>query len=323
MATNATSEAGSDAARDADRPVVAHDYLEQPPVPGLRDLLRTTWVQRVGDVPHVQRNLPTGGVELHCPVGGVPRLVGPLTRPSVEVYRPGTRIVGARFLPGGVRSTFRVPAAQLVDQTVPLDELWGRSAVVLADRVADAPSLDAALGVLQDYVVRNRADTARPDPLVCEAVRQLMPWRRIATGTLSTDLAISGSQLRRRFLDSVGIAPKALQRTLRFQGFLALVQSAGGRANSVDSRNGGIAELAADVGYADHAHLGRECVRLSGMTPSELVDSVTGGCRCGHDHAASFGPMLRARPWPRGAGGDAHSVQADRRAAPLRSRHRT
>jgi hypothetical protein len=36
--------------------------------------------------PVLQRNLPTGGVELQCPIGATPRLLGPLTRATVDIF---------------------------------------------------------------------------------------------------------------------------------------------------------------------------------------------------------------------------------------------
>jgi AraC-like DNA-binding protein len=142
--------------------------------------------------------------------------------------------------------------------------------------------------LLQLDLVRRLARTPSPDSLVAEAVRRLMPWRPMAIGPLTEDLAISESQLRRRFLAEVGIGPKTLQRALRFQGYLALAQAA-----RPGSR---VADLAADVGYADHAHLGRECLRLTGLTPRALLGDASGRCGCGHDHAASYGPFPGRSP---------------------------
>jgi hypothetical protein len=61
----------------------------------------------------------------------------------------------------------------------------------------------------------------------------------------------------------VRVSPKVLQRTLRFQGFLALAQA----GTIASGRRGadGMAGLAVDVGYADQAHLSRECLRLTGL----------------------------------------------------------
>ena len=270
----------------------AQTYVEQTPVPVLSDLVRVAWIQRIGAEPYAQRNLPTGGVELHFPFGSRPRLVGPLTGPSVEVLEPGTTVLGVRFRPGAA-PLLGLPARELVDLTLNLDEIWGPAAELLAERLSAARTPEAAPLVLQGYLAAQRSDGVRPDPVVSEAVRRLMPWQPDGIRSLSGSLAISESQLRRRFLDSVGTGPKALQRTLRFQGFLALVQYAGGRGGP--SPKGGLATLAAGAGYADHAHLCRECLRLTGLPPQAFLE---GRCGCGHDHSASFVPFLRGRPWP-------------------------
>ena len=271
----------------------AQSYVEQAPAPALRGAVRVVWIQRIGAEPYVQRHLPTGGVELHCPIGSLPRLVAPLTHPSVEVLAPGTTVVGVRFRPGGAVPMLGLPACELVDLTVPLDEIWGRAAVVLGELMSNAGTPEAALSVLQEQLVRRMAAGAETDPLVSEAVRRLMPWRAGAVGALSSELAISHSQLRRRCLATVGIGPKALHRTLRFQGFLALVQA--GEAGAEPRTDYRLATLAAEAGYADQAHLSRECQRLTGLPPGAFLSDRTDKCGCGHDHSASYVPLLRAR----------------------------
>ena len=77
---------------------------------------------------------------------------------------------------------------------------------------------------------------------------------------LGEGLGISERQLRRRFAEAVGYGPKTLARVLRFQRFLGLAEA-----------GGDLAGLAFAAGYADQAHLTRECVRLSGRTPAVLL----------------------------------------------------
>jgi AraC-like DNA-binding protein len=270
----------------------AQTYVERVPPSALAGRVRTVWVQRSGPRPYVQRNLPTGGVELQCSIGAVPRLVGPLTAASVQVLPAHTAVVGVRFWPGAASALLGVPADELVDRTVRLDEVWGGAGVRLGELLAGAPGPDAALGLLQRYLVCRRPRDDHPDPVVAEAVRRLMPWQPVEVGALSGQLAISGSQLRRRFLAVVGVGPKTLQRTLRFQGYLALAQAAAAPGGPRGNR---LADLAVEVGYADHAHLSRECLRLTGVTPRELLGGAADRCGCGHDHAASYLPFLAAR----------------------------
>jgi transcriptional regulator GlxA family with amidase domain len=96
-----------------------------------------------------------------------------------------------------------------------------------------------------------------PDGAVQAAVMRLLdPTQRV--DALAQDLGFSARQLRRRFLASVGYGPKILQRVLRMRRFLT-----GGRRD--------LARAALDAGYADQAHLARECLRLTGLSPSQLA----------------------------------------------------
>lgn len=275
-------------------------YDESPPVPALAGLVRTVWIQRTGTQPYPQRDLPTGGVELHCPVGGVPRLIGPLTRAHLQTIPARTTIVGVRFMPGAGTPLLGVPADELVDCAV---DLWGPAAEAIGWAVAGAATPQAALLDVQRYLAGQQL---RPDPVVAEMVRRLMPWEPTGIATLADDLALSESQLRRRCLTAIGTGPKALQRTLRFQGYLALAQAGFGS---------GLADLAAETGYADHAHLTRECVRLTGVTPRDLLGDKADRCDCGHDHSASYRPFL--------AGWYDRFVQARRGRPLLASAHGT
>lgn len=273
----------------------AESYVERLPLPALAGRVRTVWIQQTGQRPYVQRHLPTGGVELQCPLGGLPRVIGPLTGAKVQVLPPSTTVVGVRFWPGAAPLFLGLPIDQLLDLSVGLDDMWRSNAVRLGELLAAAPDPLAALEVLQRFLSSWPARAAAPDKLVSAAVRRLMPGQLSDVGALSTELGISGSQLRRRFLTTVGVGPKALLRTLRFQGYLALAQAAArpGPRTLVAS----VADLAAEVGYADHAHLTRECRRLTGLTPTELLGGRSGRCGCGHDHAASY------RFFPAGVGG--------------------
>jgi AraC-like DNA-binding protein len=278
---------------------VMESYVERPPLPGLARVVRTVWIQRTGEAAYAQRHLPTGGIEIHFPIGGHPQLVGPLTGPELEVIPAHTTIVGVRFQPGTAPP---LPAVldDLVDQRLGLAELWGSTADRLQEAMARAETPERALAALQVHLRQEFRSAGRVDPLMGEAVQALMPWHPVNIDALATHLALSPSQLRRRCLHAVGVSPKVLQRTLRFQGFLALAQ-AGATASGRRGADG-VAGLAVDVGYADQAHLSRECLRLTGLTPRRLLAGNVGGsidrCACGHDHSASYRPFLATRSRP-------------------------
>jgi AraC-like DNA-binding protein len=253
-------------------------YVERAPVAALAGVVSSAWIQRAGDVPYVQRNLPNGSVELLCSIGSAPRVVGPLTAPSVDMLAPGETVVGLRFYPGAAPAVLGIPASELVDAVIEWEGPLGEQIALAGDPLA---ALQAGVAMLGE-----------PDALVLEAVRR-MRWHADDVAVVRSALFISERQLRRRCVEATGLPPKALHRMLRFQSFLALAQAAiaAGRAPDED----GIALLAADAGYADQPHLNRECLRLTGKTPGAFLSETAYRCADGHDHAASFAPVLGAR----------------------------
>ena len=234
-------------------------------------------------------------------LGEEPRLLGPLTASTFREIPAGGTVVGVRLRPGVLGGLVGMPADELVDQDVAGADIW-RDTAHLTDVLGGAATAQVALDRLQSFVARSAAE---PDPLVEEAVSNLMPWHSGGTAALPELLSISGRQLRRRCRAAVGVGPKELHRVLRLQGFVARVRAsiAEQGASDVD-----LAQWAVEAGYHDQAHLGHECRRLLGVTPGEYLAQSSASCTCGHDHAASYVPMLRRRGWPfrtRGAAGAA------------------
>ena len=264
-------------------------YRERRPAAALGEHVTCVWVQQVvpGAAPYTHRTVPNGSAEIVCELGAMPRIVGPQTGPTEETLAPGTTVVGVRFRPGAAPSVLELPASELVDLALGADELLGRAAVALGERVAAAASPQAAAAILEAEILARLAGAAEPDPVAAEAVRRLLPWRADGIASLPASLHISERQLRRRFEAAIGFAPKVVQRMLRFQGFLAL-------AGRQERPSAHLAMLAADAGYADQSHLTRESVRLTGRSPRALLLEAEEHCTGVHDHAASYGPLLQS-----------------------------
>jgi AraC-like DNA-binding protein len=279
------------------RVVDGQTYIERPPMAALEGSVSSVWIQQVGSIapPYVQRNIPSGAVELVCRLGREPRFVGPLTGALVEVLEPGATVVGLRFAPGAAARVLGLPASELVDIAVDARDVWGAASgrFALSDLAGPDASPERLLADVQLLVAARLADAAGPDPLVAEAVR-LLRWSTDDVASLISSLHISERQLRRRVQAATGLAPKPLHRVLRFQRFHALAQQA--IASGAAPAGDGIARLAAEAGYADQPHLNRECVRLTGASPGAFLGEAHEHCGCGHDHSASFLPVLQARP---------------------------
>ena len=234
-------------------------YREFRPLPALADVVLCTWqrtVPRAEDAPVAQRVLPDGCVDLVWRGGGL-WTAGPDTHAVMSPLIQGETIVGIRMRPGAGGALLGLPASEMRDDRVPVTLLWA-AGDELSERLADAGEPSQQRHLLEQALLRRRADAAPPDALVAHALALLgRSGTRVAE--LSRQLAISERQLLRRFHSAVGYGPKMADRVLRFQRFVE-------RAPDGD----GLARVAADLGYSDQAHLTRECVDLSGLPPTQL-----------------------------------------------------
>jgi AraC-like DNA-binding protein len=265
-------------------------YRERLPAPPLAGHVSSVWIQQVAasGPAYEHRTVPHGAVEISYAIGSDATTVfGPRRRPTVERLAPGSTVVGIRFRAGVTPSILGPPTSELVDQGVELDRLWGRPATLLTERLAEAGSPEDAARVLELELAQRSVDAIDADPLVTAAIRRLQPWRPDDVATWADGLYISTRQLRRRFVAALGFGPKALQRILRFQGFLALSQAGHGDRTS-------LARLAALAGYADQAHLTRESSELTGLTPRTFLEEMWASCGANHDHEASFAAVRGA-----------------------------
>jgi transcriptional regulator GlxA family with amidase domain len=80
---------------------------------------------------------------------------------------------------------------------------------------------------------------------------------------VAAEVGVSERQLERRFREAVGYGPKTLQRVLRFRHVLEALDAGGREAD-------GLSWIAAYAGYSDQAHMTRETIALSGLTPIQL-----------------------------------------------------
>ena len=217
-------------------------------------------------------------------------VAGPDTGPVRTVTKAGTVTVGVRFRPSAGGQVLGVPLSEIRDQRVPLADLLPAAAKRLPASLdpaeAAARALDAAGLLIAD---------AAPDPAMTR-VATLLRDPSARTEDVAGEVGLSERQLRRRCHAAAGYGPKTLQRVLRFQRFVRMLDATPPPAGAPPATPAGpagprdlasaaalaspagplagprdLASAAALAGYADQAHLTRECAALSGLTPAALA----------------------------------------------------
>ncbi len=239
-------------------------YRELPVTGVLSPYLVCGWTSAVAasETPQDRRILPDACIDIIWMDGRL-FVAGPDTIATRATLRPGTLVAGVRFRPGLGPTMLGLPATELRDRRVDLAALWGdREASEVAGRLSETASADGGVEVLERALVA-RLRRARPRDLLVEALVRAVQRQAVAglDGAADSLGAVGTRQLRRRTIAAVGYGPRMLARVLRLQ-----------RAVSFGAdRRLGLADVAAASGYADQAHMTRECRELAATTPAVLL----------------------------------------------------
>jgi len=248
------------------------------PSPGVSRFVDRYWVvtwDLPADEPHTQEVLVHPVVNLVF--GDGPARLSGVRRTRFRRTLAGQGMVlGAMFRPAGFSPFSDRPLDALTDRELDLAEVIGPDAAVLATDVDAAPDEDAMVAVVDRFW----ADRVPAHRLQSENVTELVD-KVIADPLLNRvdDLAaIAGCtvrQLQRLFAEHVGISPKWVIR--RYRLYDAAERAA--REPDLDW-----ARVAAELGYADQAHLTRDFAAAIGLPPARYAER----CRAGTPPIPSF-----------------------------------
>lgn len=186
-------------------------------------------------------------------------LYGPVTRLTSVSTRAGCAYAVVHFHPGAAPRLVDARPAELLDRAVELSKVGGVSVEELGEQLSRARSMGERWEQLGAALSRSKWP---PLDTFDRAFRHLTAQGgMLGVAELSEALHLSERTLERAFQERLGMSPRTFRRIQRLQRVLSELRS--GQASS-------LAALAAESGYADHAHLTRELRALTGRTPSEL-----------------------------------------------------
>ncbi|MER5854693.1 helix-turn-helix domain-containing protein [Streptomyces sp900105245] len=151
--------------------------------------------------------------------------------------------------------------AELDGVVVSLDDLWGRAASRIRERLGEVSAWQDRFALTDALLARRQAAGPPVDPEVAWA------WHRIVAGhglarvdELAAEVGWSRKRLWSRFRSQLGLPPKRAAKLVRFDH--AAHRLVAGE---------GAARVAADAGYADQSHLHRDVVEFTGATPAAVA----------------------------------------------------
>jgi AraC-like DNA-binding protein len=195
-----------------------------------------------------------------------------------------------RFTPIGAHLFLGLPMHLIANEALDLDLIDPALARILVSRIGVARSWTDRFAAMESLLAERIAEAEIPFSLSSAWRRLVATDGRIALGSLASELDCSHRALIANFRTCVGFPPKTIARLLRFN---RAVRSLDGlsrtRANESVSKPyieteqaedrlvGPIqwADLAADCGYFDQAHLIRDFREFAGSTPAAFLRHVS------------------------------------------------
>lgn len=186
--------------------------------------------------PEKQRIIPDGCVEMifHCvdlykQYAGDESFViqpecfvfGQITTP-LDIEPTGyTGIIAARFQPDGFTAFIKLPAKEMENRAVPLQELFGEDGHGVESDVLNALTNQERIKIIETFLLKKLHSPKAIDRIAKSSVEVMMQLNgQVLVDKLSGQLKINRRQLERRFSSAIGISPKQLAKIIRLQATL-------------------------------------------------------------------------------------------------------
>ncbi len=175
-----------------------------------------------------------------------------------------TSMIVAVFHPHTVGMFIDTPPSAFYNQEISGYDLEKKSLNLLADRVFECADAQAAIPLLEQWLMSRINHVLNIDRIGI-ALSAMLNSTSLSVETLASVTCLGKKQFERLFRECVGMNPKEYGRIARFQHALRIMQ--------LGSRN--YADIAYANGYADQSHFIREFRQFSGLTPKQLMEYQT------------------------------------------------
>jgi len=194
---------------------------------------------------------------------------GQATKPTVTDAGSGDLAgLGVKLRAGAFYTLFGIPACELTNQVIGLDEVLGHAATDLIEQLAEEANPLGRVRCLERTLMRLAQRDNRHDDLSTQQMVAAM--RRLPTmpiAQLAGELGYSARQLQRKLNCVIGLSSRLYKRIYRFEKALDLIHA------SVGHKPISWSAVALACDYSDQAHFIRDFHEFAGCTPGRYLAS--------------------------------------------------
>ncbi|PTT01352.1 AraC family transcriptional regulator [Pedobacter sp. HMWF019] len=187
-------------------------------------------------------------------------LFGQSTRYAELQLTGNFQAIGIHFYPNALKTLFGLPAEELTNSCLNLEDLVKKKHPALSDQLLYAPSANDQLKILFYFLdMEQKSSLHLQDAAMKQALAQIIQSKGLVPlKSLQDDLGLSERSMERKFKAYTGISPKLFSRICRFQA--SLIQL---RNNEYDK----FSDIAYENNYADQSHFIRSFKEFAGFSP--------------------------------------------------------
>lgn len=173
---------------------------------------------------------------------------------------------GMRFSPASCAFVLGENPANFIDLRMTEAERFPHLTEGILEKLKACENFDEAISVYENRLRDLKFDSKFYDAKTAQAVEIIEETGgEIKISELAAQLNLSPRQLERRFKKSSGLTPKQFSRTRRIRATAM---------DLVENKNINWANRAAEMGFADQAHLTHEFVSLTKRSPNSFAEKV-------------------------------------------------
>lgn len=172
------------------------------------------------------------------------------------------------FQPAGINQLMGVSAAELRDNIIKVEDLFGQQALNLQMNLFEQNNFQDKLKMLNAFFTEFAAKRISVNQAVIEAsVNFIFNNKGVNTvDQLVRYIGYTERHIERIFIECVGLSPKKFGSVVKLHRFLKLLKS--------KSKHHTLTEISYEAGYSDQPHLIKEFRKYTGVTPKDYLNKT-------------------------------------------------
>lgn len=184
-------------------------------------------------------------------------VTGASSRPLIS-WSPGSVLaMTVGFYPDALRAMAGVDVAAVSDRIVPLGQVFTGSFQKVLSAVGETNDFSSAFAQLESDLELRRRNTRSEEAATQKSLNE---WT-LALGTHAAISGVGSRQIQRAIKARTGKNMRELKKHARVESLFAQSRKHNGKS---------LAQIAADEGYADQSHMGREVRLITGASPAKI-----------------------------------------------------